>query len=74
MGHVLGAVFMFVLAGIALVGAVFIGLIKMFKSAGKGGETDEETRMIQEIYNSMSRMEERVESLETILLEKERKS
>ena len=73
MGHFFGAVFMFILAGIALVGAVFIGLIKVFKSAGKGGETDEEARMIQEIYNSMSRMEERVESLETILLEKEKK-
>ncbi len=73
MGHVFGVIFMFVLAGIALVGAVFVGLIKMFKSAGKGGEADEEARMIQEIYNSMSRMEERVESLETILLEKERK-
>lgn len=73
MGHALGVIFVFILGGIALVGTVFIGLVKVFKSAGKGGETDEEARMIQEIYNSMNRMEERVESLETILLEKESK-
>ena len=33
----------------------------------------DETKMIQEIYHSLSRMEERVNTLETILLEKERK-
>ena len=34
---------------------------------------DMETRMIQEIYQDLNKMEERVEALETILLEKERK-
>ena len=32
-----------------------------------------EAQMIQEIYNGMSRMEERIEALETILLEKDGK-
>jgi phage shock protein B len=30
----------------------------------------EETRMIQEIYNGLSKMEKRVESLETILMDR----
>jgi len=30
---------------------------------------DEETKMIQEIYHNLSKMEKRVESLETILME-----
>ncbi len=32
----------------------------------------DEARMIQEIYQGLARMEERVESLETILMERER--
>jgi phage shock protein B len=33
----------------------------------------EEARMIQEIHKGLSKMEERVEALETLLLEKDRK-
>jgi phage shock protein B len=33
----------------------------------------EEARMIQEIYQGLSRMEKRVEALETIILEHDRK-
>lgn len=33
----------------------------------------EETKAIQEIYKGLSRMEERVESLENVLLDRERK-
>ena len=33
----------------------------------------EEARMIQEIYRGLSRMEERVEALETIILDRTRK-
>lgn len=38
---------------------------------GKKLDTDE-TRLMQEIYLGLSRMEERVEALETILLDRER--
>ena len=33
---------------------------------------NDETRLMQEIYQGLSRMEERVEALETILLDRER--
>ena len=41
---------------------------------GRGDEQgSDETELIQEIHKGLSRMEERVEALETILLERERK-
>ena len=33
----------------------------------------EETKMIQDIYKGLSKMEERVEALETILMDRQRK-
>lgn len=78
MGHFVGSVFLFALAGIAiagiaLVGAVLVGVVKAFRSSPQQNSSAEEARMIQEMYNAMNRMENRVESLETILLEKENK-
>ncbi len=52
-----------------------LAIIRLFRGGGKthGGLDDEEARSIQEIYQGLSRMEARVEALETLLLEKERK-
>jgi phage shock protein B len=50
--------------------------IKILKGglSGKGQRLQaEEARMIQEIYQGLSRMQERVEALETIILDRERK-
>ena len=38
------------------------------------GEEREETQMIQEIHHGLGKMEQRVEALETLLLESDRKS
>ncbi|MBI9089484.1 MAG: phage-shock protein [Desulfobacterium sp.] len=70
--------FMFVggLLVLAVVCGVFFLVVKMMRGGlGTGGGTDqsEETRMIQEIYQGLSRMEERVDSLETILMERQKK-
>ncbi|KAB1442925.1 phage-shock protein [Pseudodesulfovibrio senegalensis] len=73
MGHFVGAIFLFILAGVVLVGAVLVGVVKAFRSSPRQSSSEEETRMIQEMYNAMNRMESRVESLETILLERENK-
>jgi phage shock protein B len=43
-------------------------------SARSGQARGEETRMIQEIYQGLSRMEARVEALETILMERKERS
>ena len=68
-----------VFAMIVLVVAVICSTILMALKILKGGtspksqkEHTDEARMIQEIYQGLARMEERVESLETILLERER--
>ncbi len=51
------------------------GTIIVVKLLGRGGSQEfdeEEMRAMQELYQGLERMEKRVESLETILLEHER--
>ena len=61
---------------LAILGSIVLMAIKIIK----GGITPrsqkleaQETKNIQEIYKGLSRMEERVEALESILLDRERK-
>ncbi|NCD35151.1 MAG: envelope stress response membrane protein PspB [Spartobacteria bacterium] len=72
MGSFFGLIFIIMAAGILLVGAVLLGLIKMFTKTGENN-TAKESQMIQEMYQGMTRMEQRIETLETILLEKDGK-
>ncbi len=62
---------------IATIGLVIIGIIRASKSGGLSGKNKqaqtEETRMIQDIYHGLTKMEERVEALETILIERTKK-
>jgi phage shock protein B len=58
--------------GLAVIGGTFLMAIRLFKggvSRRQQRTEAEEARMIQEIYKGLSRMEERVETLETILLD-----
>ncbi len=65
----------FMLVGLVLVGLLSLLGVKVLKGGQSrpSGDSDDETRMIQEIYQGMSRLEERIESLETILLDREKK-
>lgn len=45
---------------------------KVLGQRGSGRLSDEESQLMQELFYGMKKMEERVESLETILLEKGR--
>ncbi len=67
-GFAIFAIFIFPLA---LIG----WLILRLSSGGRKEQatSEEESRLIQELYNGLGRMERRVESLETLLLERERK-
>jgi phage shock protein B len=61
---------------VAIIPLTVVFIIKILRggvSKKTPGMADEEARMIQEIYQGLSKMEKRVESLETLLLEKERK-
>ena len=72
-GIALGGIILFVVT----VGLVIIGIIRAAKSgeiSRKDKEArEEEARMIQEIYHGLSKMEKRVEALETILIERSKK-
>lgn len=58
-------------------GLIIIGIIRAFKTGGLSKKERqvhaEETKMIQDIYYGLSKMEERIEALETILIERQRK-
>ncbi len=62
---------------IATLGLIIIGIIRASKTGGLSKKDKqsqaEETKMIQDIYYGLSKMEERVESLETILIESQKK-
>jgi phage shock protein B len=63
---------------IATLGLILIGIIRAAKTGGiskKDKQTHaDETKMIQDIFNGLSKMEERIESLETILIERQKKN
>ena len=61
---------------VAIIGSTILMAIRILKGglSRKGQRVQsEEARMIQEIYQGLSRMEARVEALETIILDRERK-
>jgi phage shock protein B len=60
----------------AVVGGVFIKALKIWKGITPEQSQRlqaEEARLMQELYQGLSRMEERVEALETLLLDRKRK-
>jgi hypothetical protein len=63
------------LIGLAILGTVFLLGFKIVKSGGEEGRAavGEEARLAQELYQGLERLEGRVESLETLLLEREKK-
>ena len=73
---IVSVVFGGIILALAIVGSTILMAIKTIKGglspSGQKSQADE-TKMIQEIYDGMSRMEERVEALETILMDRERK-
>ena len=63
----------------SLIGLVFLGTfvllaIKMLKSGSRKSRVDseDEARMIQEMFQGLRKMERRIEALETILLDPDR--
>jgi phage shock protein B len=62
---VVEAALVLVLAGVAAI--VIVLAVKLFKGLGNRGHHAEDSRIIQETYQGLSRLEERIEALETIL-------
>ena len=59
-----------ILAGIAAI-VVALG-IRLFKGSGDRATKAEDARVIQEIYQGLTRLEKRIETLETILFDRKR--
>ena len=68
---IVAIVFGSIVLALAIIPGTILLAIKFFRGGRSAGDQTEETKMIQEIYSSLSRMEERVEALETILLDHE---
>jgi phage shock protein B len=70
MGLVLGVLGMLLILGAALI-VMVVWAIKSLRGNGGGGD---EAKLMQELYQGLSRLEDRVESLETILLDRKDKN
>ena len=73
---VVAIVFGGIVLALAIVGSTILMALRILKGGftRKGRDLQaEEARMIQEIYQGLAYMEKRVDALETILLEQERK-
>ena len=76
MGSIAGITIVFIVIAIPLIiiaGTVLLGIkiVRGGTSSRDAKAQADETRIIQEIYQGLTRMEERVEALETILIEGE---
>jgi phage shock protein B len=73
---IVGIVFSSVIMGLVVVGGTILLAIRFIKGGGVSKRDRkvkaEEAAMIQDIYKGLVKMEERVEALETILLEREK--
>jgi hypothetical protein len=58
---------------VAIIGGLGLLALKILRSGQNSARELEDTRLIQEMHRQLRKMEDRVGSLETILLDKDRK-
>jgi len=56
----------------AVIGGTIVISIKLLRGGATRKDQAEDAKIIQEIYQGLGRMEERVEALETILLDRDK--
>ena len=62
-----------VIGGLVAVAFILLTLIRGGADGKGGGRDSEETRMIQELHQTATRLESRIESLETLIVDREQK-
>lgn len=75
MGHFFTFVFAILLVGLTILALVIVFVVRLLRSGANAGDREarqNEAKMIQELYHGFNRMEDRIETLETLLLDKER--
>ena len=72
---IVGIILSSVLIAMGIIAATIVALARGKRGPlrVKGGEQTNETQLIQELHEGLLKMEERIESLETILLDRDRK-
>lgn len=73
---IVAIIFGSVLTFVAIVCGTILAIVKTRRpglTGNSGKSQSEEARVIQEIYQGLSRMEERIDALETILMDKQDK-
>ena len=68
---IVAIVFGSIVLALAIIPGAILLAIRFLRGGQSADDQAEEAKMIQEIYQNLSRMETRVEALETILLDKE---
>ncbi len=69
-------IMIFAIPLVAIIGGLAVEALKVVRQGdGKAGRkaSAEETRMVQQMHEMVVKMEERIEALETILIQQERK-
>ena len=61
----------YLIALVAIIGGLVLLGLRILRGGARNQQPDE-TAMIQELYAGLARMEERIDALETILLDRER--
>jgi phage shock protein B len=69
---IVAIVFASIVLSLAIIPGAILLAIKFFRGGQSAGDQAEEAKMIQKIYQGLSHMEQRVEALETILLDREK--
>lgn len=69
---IVAIVFASIVLALAIIPGAILLAIKFLRGGQSAGDQAEEAKMIQKIYQSLSHMEQRVEALETILLDREK--
>ncbi len=70
---IVAIVFGSIVFALAIIPGTILLAIKFFRGGQSADDQAEEAKMIQEIYKGLSRMEERVEALETLMLDHEKR-
>jgi len=73
---IVAIVFAGIVLALAIIGGTFLMAIRIIKGGVSRRDREwssKETRMVQEIYQGINNLEERVESLETILLDRDKR-
>lgn len=71
----LAVILIFGIPLVAIVGGIFLAALRILRGGpARGGQmAEEESQLVQELYQGLQRMERRIETLETLLLDRERK-